>query len=256
MTTTSNKKNSGKVSKEDLKNPDAVTQELQKGFVWTTQHSTTVISVVGVLLVIGLAWAGYSSYNEKQEAAAMEKFYPLEKSYLDKKNQIETAKLATKDIQADYGSIVSDLEAFVKAQPKTTAAQLAAIYVSDIYEQYNKTEEGVAVLNQVSTGNKNLVQGLVALRTGTALANQNKCGEAIAKWQGLIKESKVTYLSSTAALRTALCHEQMNDLVKAKEAYQLAIEKGKESAVAKTAEKYLRLLASSEQASDVKNVVK
>lgn len=246
----SSSKTTQKLTKSDVKGPDAVTKELQKGFIWTTQHSQIVLSIVGVFLVIGLSWAGYSAYSEKTQNTAMEKFYPIEKAYLDKKAEREASKAPATDMQTDYGNVVTDLEAFVKAEPKTTAAQLAAIYVSDIYEQYNKFDEGLSVLNQVQAGNKGLVQGLVTLRKGTLLANQNKCSDAITHWHSLVKESKVDYLSSTAALRMALCHEQMNDMTKAKESYQLAIEKGKESAVAKTAEKYLRLLSVNETASN------
>lgn len=261
---------STKISKDDLKSPDQVTQTLRKGFVWTTGHSKAVISAVAVFIVLGVGYSIASYLSDKKETAQQEKYFLLEKAYTTKKSGFEEAaraeqinaqskdkknvpafdpaKKASGDLQKDYGTIVADFESFINDAPKTKAAQMAALNVSEIYLTYKKNDEAAAVLAKVEPGLKSgdVLTALVLMQTGNVQADKGDCKAAVEKWQKLADSKNLAFAHDEAKLRMGLCFESMNDLVKAEALYTEIAKKEDmnttDFAAAKEAQKYLRLL--------------
>lgn len=257
-----------KLTKEDIKSPDQVTQTLRKGFVWTTNHSQMVLGALGVFVVAGVIWSVMSYFNEQKEMSQQEKYFALEKSYTEIKrgfdesarNELMAAqakdktakppvgKKASGDLQADYGSVVSGFESFIADAPKTKAAQMAALNVSDIYLNYKKNEEALSALQKVESGlsKSDALSALVWMQMGNALANKNDCQGAVEKWQNIVAAKGLSFAHDEAKLRMGFCYESMNDLAKAEEIYT-EVSKKDTSAEAnidatREAQKYLRLL--------------
>lgn len=251
----------------DARTPDQVTQTLRKGFAWTTMHSNIVIIAViaFVVLGLGLSLAGYLS--EKKEVAQQEKYFLLERAYTDKKDAfaetsraellaaqdkkapaVDPAKKPSGDITKDYGTVVTDLESFVDAGPKTQAAQMAALNLTDLYMKYKTPDSALAVLQKVEPGldKKEVLSALVHIQWGNVLAQKGDCAGAIPHWERVTSVKAFAYAHDEARLRMGFCYQSMNDLAKAEQVYtEITKADGsanRDFAASREAEKYLRLI--------------
>lgn len=243
------------ISKAEAKAPDIVTSELKAGFTWTVQHSKLVMVLCLVFLGVGGAVAGLNFVDDKKETALAEKFYIQEKQYLELKEQFEmgekktpanpenkvTPKIATGDLEKDYGPVVQGFSGIVNEAPKSKAAALAAMSLVEVYQKYQKTQESVDVLKKAQ-GASGVLGYLVKQELGTQLANLNDCKGASDVWSALLSDKKAEFLEASLKLKLGLCAENMGQKDQAKKYYQEITEKFKESASAKTAEKLLRVL--------------
>ena len=153
----------------DARTPDQVTQSLRKGFAWTTTHSKIVLGAIIAFVTIGLGASIASYLSEKKEISQQEKYFLLERAYTDKKASFEEAeraaqaasqdkkaptpdasKKATGDLTKDYGTVVTDFENFVNENPKTQAAQMAALNLTDLYGEYKNPDAALAILQKVA----------------------------------------------------------------------------------------------------------
>lgn len=261
---------STKISKEDVKSPDQVTQTLRQGFVWTTAHSKMVISAFAAFVVVGVGISLASYFSEKKEVAQQEKYFSLEKAYTDKKRgfeeaaraemmaaqakdkkttpEVDASKKATGDVNKDYGTVISGFESFINEAGSTKAAQMAALNLSDIYLNYKMNDEALATLQKVE---KNLDQSdvltaLVWMQLGNVFANKNDCKSALEKWGKLANTKALAFAHDEAKLRMGMCYESMNDLAKAEAVYTEIGKKEDQSstdfAASREAQKYLRIL--------------
>ncbi|XGC79363.1 tol-pal system YbgF family protein [Bdellovibrio bacteriovorus] len=261
---------STKISKEDLKSPDQMTKTLREGFVWTTSHSKMVIGAIGAFIVIGVGVSLMNYFTEKKEVSSQEKYFLLEKTYTDKKRGFEEAsraeimaaqakdkkaapafdpaKKASGDLEKDYGTVVSGFESFIAENPKTKAAQMAAVNLSDIYLTYKKNPEALTALEKVEKGlDKNdVLAGLVWMQMGNVYADRGDCKGAISKWEAITSQKGLAFAHDEAKLRMGLCFETLNDTAKAEALYTEVTKKEDASttdfAASKEAQKYLRLL--------------
>lgn len=261
---------STKITKDDLKSPDQVTQTLRQGFVWTTGHSKMVLMALIAFVVVGagISLAGY--FSEKKEITQQEKYFLIEKAYTEKKRGFEEAaraeivaaqskdkkaapavdasKKASGDMQKDFGTEIAGFETFINEAPTTKAGQMAALNLSDIFTTYKKYDEALAALEKVEKGldKKDVLTGLVLMQMGNILSNKGDCQGAIGKWQTLTQNKALAFAHDEAQLRTGLCYESLNDLTKAEEVYASIGKKDDASttdfAAAREAQKYLRLL--------------
>lgn len=243
-----------KFTKEELNNPDQIQSELRKGFVWTTHHSKTVIAAVGIFAVIGGGVSISSYFKNKKEVEVQEAYYSIEKSYLEKKRAFDeaaskkdAAKSASGDISKDYSEIPEKFEAFVKQSPMSHGAQMAALNVSDIYMNYGKLSEALAVLSSVEPGlsGSDSISALVYLKLGGIFADKNDCPKAITYWEKVSQAKTFSFAHGEAKLRMGLCYENMGQPEKAEQLFIEVSAKdnaGSDFGSAHDAEKYLKLI--------------
>lgn len=257
-----------KISKEDLKSPDQMTETLRKGFVWTAGHSKIVFAVLGVFIAIGVIYSIISYTTEKKEIAHQESYFLLEKAYSEKKRGFEEAdravmmatqskdkkaeaealkKKPTGDLEKDYGTEVANFEGFIQTNPQTRAAQMAALNLSEIYMNYKMNDKALAALEKVEKGldKKDMLTALVFMQMGNAKSAAGDCQSAVMSWQNVVNNKALAFAHDETKLRMGLCYESMNDLAKAEQAYQEVGNSNAESTdftASREAQKYLRLL--------------
>ncbi len=253
---------SKKLTKDEIRNPDQLTAQLQKSFNWSIGHSKTVMALAAAFLVLWGGYALYAGISEGNEQKVQEKLYLAEKDYLSTKQNFEDAdkpapvddKKAksepkkdiakakpTGDIQKDYGPTLEKFNQIIASNPDSKAALMAALYSSEILGKYNQNETALSTLKKV-TLHKDLLSTLVLNRTAALQADLNNCAEAIKSWDTVIKNKDVAYLHNEAKLRQALCHESMNNVAQAEKIYTELQADTNKSESSKLAGKYLRLI--------------
>lgn len=254
---------SKKLTKDEIRNPDQLTAQLQKSFNWSVGHSKTVLALAAAFLVLWGGYALYAGFSESKEQKVQEKLYLAEKDYLTTKQNFEDAEKpepavddkkaksepkkdsakvkASGDLQKDYGPTLEKFNQIIASNPDSKAALMAALYSSEILGKYNQNETALSTLKKV-TLHKDLLSTLVLNRTAALQADMNNCAEAIKSWDTVIKNKDVAYLHNEAKLRQALCHESMNNVAQAEKIYAELQADTTKSESSKLAAKYLRLI--------------
>lgn len=235
---------------------DPFQKELKKGFQWTTEH-TRLVMIAGIAFVViaaGITIKGYIDKNK--EITAQTAYFPLEKALLEKRSQFmaadepnakkeektPAAPKASGDFSKDYGTEASALETFIGQYPDSKAAQMAALNLSSVQNQYKQFDAAEKTLEKVKSDSSTLTSGLVLSELGTAKANRNDCQAAIATWDRVLSNKNAAFLSSSVKLKQALCYEALKNPEKAKSLYAEIRASDKEGNLGKTADKYARLL--------------
>lgn len=246
-----------KLKKEDVKGKDAFLKTADESWQWLHKHSKSILGTIVVLFVIGLGITIYVNVNNSLEAKAQAKYYDVEKDLNKIKSTVAEARKANpnevRDINKDYGNVIVRLEKIVTEDSGREAAKLAAISLSEIFEDYGQYDSSIEWLNKLSNHlNGGLLSGLIIHRRAALESDKKDFQNAIKDWQKITSEPKWNYLHAEANLNIGLSYEAMNDLNNAENYYKKAAEGGVRSSAGKAAEKYLRLLTVKKTMSEVK----
>ncbi len=235
-------------SKKDLKNPDAVTAELKKGFQWSRQHSTIIAGAVVLFLLAGAGYSIAQYFSDQAETKAQEAFYKVDQEYTKSKDQAEKPptpdakdKNAKPPVVVDNEVLAQKFAGVVKDFPKSRAALLAFLDYASIETKTHKDEEISKVASQLNVGS-DLLSALVLIEKGHAQANLKNCKQAVETWNQALAIKSAQTVYPEVHLYQALCFETLNDNAKATETYNKILAEAKDSPTAKSAERYLRLL--------------
>ncbi len=148
------------ISKQELKQTDTFLQEGRKAFFAFARHQGQVGVAIGTIAVIIAGILFFNHNSEKKELELQAQYYKIEKSYLKKKEEIEKAKQAKLDTKKSekeneinivetnensestiekYKSEVEQFTQLIQANPKTMAASMSALLVTEIYSFKLKT---------------------------------------------------------------------------------------------------------------------
>ncbi|MFN7729049.1 MAG: tetratricopeptide repeat protein [Bdellovibrio sp.] len=246
---------------KDKVQPDRVTQELKRGFEWTTTHSNLVIVVVAVLFVAGGAGAAYSFISDRKETSLQEKYFQVENEYETKKQQFELSAAssnqpadpktkkapvpqglkASGDLEQDYGSVVKGLREITAEAPSSRGAALSALLLAEVYRSYQKPAEAIEAL-KTSTGARGVMGAFVKSELGSQMADQKDCEGALKVWSDLTKDKSAKFMVPQLKLKMALCSESLGKKTEAQDYYKQVVAEGKDTTAGRSAEKLLRLL--------------
>ncbi len=260
-------------SKNSSKNqvvPDGLAKELEAisdrdflqdtvlGLVETlAKHKTVVITVVAAIAVGGIGYAANGAIKSRAELKAQNAFFPIEKSYTEKREKFDQAKFAdltgqkaegavkaTGDLAKDYGTLVEDLEAFAKSHAGTAAGAQAAMLAAETRMSYNQADLAGSTLDSLvkETKSSNLMGGLIRMANGNAWAQAGKCDQAVKAWEQVLATKEISFLHGEAALRSGLCLEKSGDKTKAAEMYRKASGESERSSASQTAKALLRAI--------------
>lgn len=251
------------LSRDDVRKPDQVTAQLKRGFTWTTQHSTAVSIAAGLFLVAGLIWAVWGYWQNSQETELQEKYYEIERNYLQTKEKFDQYRATANtppnpqnpaagpqgtkpsgDLQQDYGSVIPAFEALIQSAPKSQAAAMSALSLAEIYQAYDRHAQALEAL-KLAGDVKGTLGALVRLETGTQLANTGDCTGAITQWNSILNQKSAAFLAPQTKLKIAICSESLGQTAQAEDYYKQVIADAKETAAGRNAEKFLRQLKGS-----------
>lgn len=253
-----------KFDKQELKGPDAFVSGIEKAWHEVEKFRTTVFAVIAIFALGG---GGYSIYNwqkNKSELQAQSDYYVAKKSLMDaqkdylppeeleevtksnkdKKQPPKAAKTKSGNLEQDLGDSVGKLETVVKNHKGTRAAVLAALDLSNVFQEYKQPDRAIQNLNAVmsNTSTKELLFGFVNLQLGNAYQATGKCDEAIKAWKTVSTSKDHSFLHADALLKEGLCQEILGQKDKAAETYRKVSQDFSDTDAGKSAKTYLRLL--------------
>lgn len=223
-----------------------------------------------ILLGLGIVFFGVHTFTEsrqkQKEMEAFSQLYEIEEIYYKKKSGFELDEVLktqsaeelgipeevaegrmekSGSLEEDFGDVLTRLKNFVGEYNNTHAAALAGILVVDLYSQYEAWTEALPLLEEITQGQRsdNLLQGLLELGAGTAMAEAGSCDQALEQWKNILDSKKLEFLHAEAALRSGLCHENLGQFEDATFKYRLAADKAPAgSSLASSASQFLRAL--------------
>ena len=229
---------SNKLTKDDLRQPDALAAELKKGFEWTTHHVRIVLILSAAFVVVGLGWVGYTTLAKNKETAAQESYFKAEKAFT---KQRETLANKTTEFEKDFATQAPALEQILKDFPGSAASRMAALLLSSEQMHYNRMDLAQKTLGQVQTSS-DLLSAMVLLQKGKVQASLKDCPAAQISWAQALAIKGSAVMAPDVHLQQGLCFESTGDKVKAEESYNKVLAEAKDSPFAHSADQYLRLL--------------
>ncbi len=221
------------------------------------KHKSIVIAVIAAIAVGGLGYLANGALKSRTELKAQNTFFPLEKSYTDKREKYDQAKFAdlsgqkaegavkaSGDLTKDYGTLIDELETFAKANAGTAAGVQAAVLAAETRISYGQAESAGSILEPLLKDTKasSLMGALVRMANGNAWAQAGKCDQAIKSWEQVLATKEISFLHGEAALRAGLCLEKSGDKTKAAEMYRKASGESERSSASQTAKALLRAI--------------
>lgn len=248
------------ITDRELKSKDEFQKQLTISFDWVVAHKTIVLLALGVFLLSGLGYVVYSKTKLETEMKIQEQYFSIEKKYLDQRQQFDEAErehkaeqdkkndknakkdakaddkakapkaMASGDLEKDYGSVVKEFNDLAMAQPNSLAGKMAALMLADIYTDYSKHEEALAVLSKTAVANpKTLIELLIAKKQTNAMLTLGKFAEAEKELLKLVTNKTYPFMASQFKLSLGLAYEGLKQWDKAESQFQEIIAKGSEA---------------------------
>ncbi|MCC7404852.1 MAG: hypothetical protein IT288_10690 [Bdellovibrionales bacterium] len=245
---------SKKLTKEDIKGPDAFIATSDKLGRWIEKHKVTVFGTLSAALLIGAGLVGWEQWTLYRERSAQNALYAIEAKVKKKQDEIakaEQEKVAKKEARADrvlatdYGPLVDEYQAKIGELAGSKAAAISAIHLAALYMDYQEFEKAHALLTQQlgNTRQGSTFYGLLHMQLGTALAALNKHEDAKREFNLVVGDSTAQFLHAEAVLKLGLTEEMLGNVDQAREHYNRASQEFSTTDAGKTAKAYLRLLS-------------
>ncbi len=229
-----------KLTKEDIRGPDVFISNMHRFSEWAYSYRKVISGVLVLIAVAALTWAGIGTYSAKLEDAAAETLFSAEKTLnkVDQSFEVPPASTAnvhaqgkpvkdgkalavpTGKLEVDYKDVIEQLRDVITRFPKTQSSVIAALDLARIYQNYNKADDSISVLNGASAvASHPATRGLVFQGLGLAYESKGDCVAAITQWQKIIDDKTMAPFQPNSLIKQALCYEKLNQKDKAIEIF-------------------------------------
>ena len=225
-----------------------------------------IVAVLVIAVLGGSGWVLMGKMETAKQHDAFSKLYAITKVYDQKKQDFAEAKAdkeadvtdkdpkkdqtkddkvlveASGDLAKDYPNTPEALEKFVSENIGLNASGEAALTLSELYEEYEKNDEAIAIIEKALNGlsGENLIVEVLSMRAGDLLAMKGDCQKAVGYWQKIEKAG--SFMSSASQLKAGACFLNKGQVDQAKVWLEKAQSKNPESPEAYSAKRYLRYL--------------
>lgn len=192
-----------KISKKELlKKPDEFISFSNRAYFWVRDHSRSVIGIGGGVVLLLLLYFGYSSYEQRQERQAREKYYSAQEI-------------------TDPGEQLRKLEEVLQQYPRTHHAHLARIAAGHLYFQKKDYTRAVASYQSALDRGKFPpdVRSLILENIAYAYEQKGDLERAASVFSRLSGEEAAP-VKEEALLHLARVYQKMGKTQEAKAAYQ------------------------------------
>lgn len=233
-----------KLSKEEVKGPDAFIAFSDKAIEHIEKHRKPILVILATAFILGLSFVAIKFIFKKNEQKAQFKLYTIESEYKKRSEELVKKTEDKKDLTADYGKIIDDYSQFINEYSGSKASYIAALSLADIYDTYNEYSKTFENLKKVTGSLKpdSFFYGLIFSKMGSALLALKKYEDAIQQFQKVVDAKGQTHLRADSLLKIGLSYQQMNNEAKAVEAFERITRDFAESDAAAAAKSYIRLI--------------
>lgn len=256
---------SKKVTKEDLQDDMFLTLSDQI-LDQVVKHQKIIGGFLAIVLVVGLGYVGFESYQNWNESKATKALYPLNREFTEKNQQIERKRLETQkvsadkknpvaavaaasqvDFQSEYGPVADKMKKEIMNHAHTQAAKISAVELARVMMDHNQAQMAVDLLQPLvgTTEAKNVVMALLKSQLGAAYSHAGKFQEAISQYEAIVHNKNLAYMHPEAYIKEALCYQKLGQNDKARDLLQKVSLDYPDSQAATTAKLYARVLGGS-----------
>ncbi len=228
---------------------DSVNESLLKATDWTAKNFKAIAVALTLLIVSGAVWAAITYKKESKNTAAMAAFAPIERDFsswktpeLKKPEAKPDAKVDAKTpeiVKVDPAQLFGRMMEFIKSQGNVPANELMALMASEVAATLGPQQEAELLEVSMKTfkSGAQLTDGLILMKNGDLLANQDKCDQALDQWKKVISNNRLGYLHDLVRLKSGLCLEKLAKFEDAEKYYDEIIKGSvKKNDAQKTAE--------------------
>ncbi len=254
---------SKKITKEDLQDDMFLTLSDQI-LNQVVKHQKIIGAFLAIVLIAGLGYVGFESYQNWNESKATKALYPLNREFTEKNQQLERKRLEAQkvgadkkdpkaalatpkaDFQTEYGPVAEKMKKEIMAHAHTQAAKISAVELARVMMDNNQAQMAVDLLQPLvgTTTAKNVVMALLKSQLGAAYSHTGKFQEAISQYDAIVHNKDLAYLHPEAYIKEALCYEKLGQSEKARDLLQKVKLDYPGSQAANTAKLYARVLGS------------
>ncbi len=217
---------------------DSLNESLIKATDWTAKNFKAIAIVLTLLIVSGAVWAAISYKKESKNMEALVAFAPIERDFSTWKTPEQKkpeAKPDAKDAKADAktpepvkvdpAQLFARMMEYIKKQGNVPANELMALMASEVAATLGPQQEAELLEASMKTFNSGaqLTDGLILMKNGDLLANQDKCDQALEQWKKVISINRLGYLHDLVRLKSGLCLEKMAKFEDAEKQYDEVI---------------------------------
>lgn len=238
---------SKKISKEELKQPDAFISLTDRVIKWVEKNKNIMMSVFAAFIFIGGGFSLVEYMNDQKNLSAQEELYKVtaqmrsaQKSLVDVKDM----KFTPEAFDKNFPGLVAKYEMVISEHEGTSAAVMAGIESASLLSEYKDYARALSVLKKVSSVDTSSVFfGLYYSMLGRMYLSSGNYKGAIDSFKKVIASDKHKFLHSSLVLKTGVAYEAQGELDMARTQYERVVDDFKDSNSAKQAKSYLRLLS-------------
>ena len=210
-----------------IESPEALQQEVSKVTGYFEQNKSSVLTLVGVLVVVIAGYFGYNWYTATKDAEGEKKLYKA--VYAFEADSLSAAAKELGKVSDDFGG---------------NTQNLADLYLGSTLLKQGKFDQAIEKLKNFSSSDL-LVQARAYSLIGDAYSEKKSFSEAIEYYQKASDYKANKFFSPSYLLKLAIAYEANKQPKEALDIYTQITEKFAESAEATPAKKYKAQLESS-----------
>jgi len=220
-------KKENKESISMIESPEALQQEVSKVTGYFEQNKSSVLTLVGVLVVVIAGYFGYNWYTATQDAEGEKKLYKA--VYAFEADSLSAAAKELGKVSDEFGG---------------NTQNLADLYLGSTLLKQGKYDQAIEKLKNFNSSDL-LVQARAYSLIGDAYSEKKSYSEAIEYYQKASDYKANKFFSPSYLLKLAIAYEANKQPKEALDIYTQITEKFAESAEATPAKKYKAQLESS-----------
>lgn len=258
-----------KLTKQDLKGPDAFVSASDHLFHWIERHARSIAAVLLLVAVASLGWVSYGYYSESQERHAAEALFKPETELRDIEAKLRESRAAKMqnlaagkdkkakaedlnspaDYEKDFAPAVGKITAAIRAHANTKAAMISALNLASFLVQQKQFAPALQVLEiaKFQPSKNDLLAGFWHMHRGLAYLENQKADEAMKEYKEILDSGSLKSFHPEAWLKTGVAYELKGDTNKARETYEKVDREFRGTEASNAAAQYLRLLELKQQ---------
>ncbi len=213
---------------------DSLNESLLKAAEWSGKNLKAIASILALVIVIGAAWAGLNHKQESKASKALVTYAPIERDFNSWKNpevtktddKSQNQKKETKpEVKVDPVALFARMIDYIKNQGDVPASELMVLMASEVTAKLGPQQESelLELAQKTFKPGSRLMDGLLLIKKGDLLANQDQCDQALIQWKNVLSDQKMNYLHDLARLKSGLCFEKLAQFKEAEIQYDQVI---------------------------------